>query len=135
MRIAHLLVDTPLRWSTMFVITMFLQASGRDKFTFELKWYIPLSEIVIFEEPAVEPRENSPANIVTLKSQACTVRDQILRDEKSDDKVRSRSVQYTLIVMPFEMFSISFTISLSEFSFIVFIFITDIMLFDCLRDS
>ncbi|KDR23111.1 Breakpoint cluster region protein [Zootermopsis nevadensis] len=65
------------------------KASGRDKFTFELKWYIPLSEIVIFEEPAVEPRENSPANIVTLKSQACTVRDQILRDEKSDDK-RSR---------------------------------------------
>lgn len=73
----------------MVVITLFLQASGRDKFTFELKWYIPLCDIVIFEEPAVEPRENSPANIVALKSQACTVRDQILWDEKSDDKVRS----------------------------------------------
>ncbi|XP_049791819.1 active breakpoint cluster region-related protein [Schistocerca nitens] len=62
------------------------KASGRDKFTFELKWYIPLGDIVIFEEPAVEPRENSPANIVALKSQACTVRDQILWDEKNDDK-------------------------------------------------
>ncbi|PSN30679.1 hypothetical protein C0J52_20850 [Blattella germanica] len=65
------------------------KASGRDKFTFELKWYIPLCDIVIFEEPAVEPRENSPANIVALKSQACTVRDQILWDERNDDK-RSR---------------------------------------------
>ncbi|PNF19858.1 hypothetical protein B7P43_G12533 [Cryptotermes secundus] len=62
------------------------KASGRDKFTFELKWYIPLSDIVIFEEPAVEPRENSPPNIVALKSQACTVRDQILWDERNDDK-------------------------------------------------
>jgi len=44
---------------------------------------------VIFEEPAVEPRENSPANIVALKSQACTVRDQILWDERNDDKVRN----------------------------------------------
>nr|CAD7423069.1 unnamed protein product [Timema monikensis] len=60
------------------------KASGRDKFTFELKWYIPLCDIVIFEEPAVEPRETSPANIVALKSQACTVRDQILWDEKDD---------------------------------------------------
>ncbi|XP_066997910.2 active breakpoint cluster region-related protein [Anabrus simplex] len=62
------------------------KASGRDKFTFELKWYIPLGDIVIFEEPAIEPRESSPANIVALKSQACTVRDQILWDERNDDK-------------------------------------------------
>lgn len=62
------------------------KASGRDKFTFELKWYITLCDIVIFEEPAVEPRENSPPNILALKSQACTVRDQILWDERNDDK-------------------------------------------------
>ncbi|GLH12881.1 Rho GTPase-activating protein 100F [Gryllus bimaculatus] len=62
------------------------KASGRDKFTFELKWYIPLKDIVIFEEPVTEPRETCPANIVSLKSQACTVRDQILWDERNDDK-------------------------------------------------
>lgn len=34
-------------------------------------------------------RETSPANIVALKSQACTVRDQILAEERAsqDDKV------------------------------------------------
>jgi len=58
------------------------QASGRDKFTFELKWYIPLPDIVIFEEPGVEPRESSPANLVALKSAASTVRDQLLWEEK-----------------------------------------------------
>ncbi|XP_071445756.1 active breakpoint cluster region-related protein [Hetaerina americana] len=62
------------------------KASGREKFTFELKWYIPLSDIVIFEEAAIEPRESSPANIVALKSQACTVRDQILWEEKHEEK-------------------------------------------------
>jgi len=87
----HFLVDTTLKWTAVFDFTLFksVQASGRDKFTFELKWYITLCDIVIFEEPAVEPRENSPPNILSLKSQACTVRDQILWDEKNDDKVRS----------------------------------------------
>lgn len=69
-----------------------LQASGRDKFTFELKWFIPLPEIVVVEEESAgggEARETSPANIVALKSQASTVRDQILADERAahDDKV------------------------------------------------
>lgn len=42
----------------------------------------------MYEEPAAEPKETSPANIVSLKSQACTVRDQILLEEKTtDDKV------------------------------------------------
>ncbi|KAG8224078.1 hypothetical protein J437_LFUL001155 [Ladona fulva] len=62
------------------------KASGREKFTFELKWYIPLSDIIIFEEAAAEPRESSPANIVALKSQACTVRDQIIWEEKHEEK-------------------------------------------------
>jgi hypothetical protein len=87
----HLHVVVTLKLNTVFDITLFksVQASGRDKFTFELKWYITLCDIVIFEEPAVEPRENSPPNILALKSQACTVRDQILWDERNDDKVRS----------------------------------------------
>ncbi|XP_013164778.1 PREDICTED: active breakpoint cluster region-related protein isoform X2 [Papilio xuthus] len=70
------------------------KASGRDKFTFELKWFIPLPEIVVVEEEsavagaAAEARETSPANIVALKSQASTVRDQILAEERAahDDK-------------------------------------------------
>ncbi|KAF4527893.1 hypothetical protein B566_EDAN011284 [Ephemera danica] len=66
------------------------KASGRDKFTFELKWYIALSDIVVYEEFAAEPREASPANIVALKSAACTVRDQILWQERQIDDKRSR---------------------------------------------
>ncbi|KAM3965390.1 LOW QUALITY PROTEIN: rho GTPase activating protein at 1A [Aphomia sociella] len=68
------------------------KASGRDKFTFELKWYIPLPDIVVVEDDggggAGEARETSPANIVALKSQASTVRDQILAEERAaqDDK-------------------------------------------------
>ncbi|XP_045448294.1 active breakpoint cluster region-related protein [Melitaea cinxia] len=67
------------------------KASGRDKFTFELKWFIPLPDIVVVEDEGsggVTERETSPANIVALKSQACTVRDQILAEERAsqDDK-------------------------------------------------
>ncbi|KAJ0176553.1 hypothetical protein K1T71_007732 [Dendrolimus kikuchii] len=69
------------------------KASGRDKFTFELKWFIPLPDIVVVEEEsaganAADTRETSPANIVALKSQASTVRDQILAEERAanDDK-------------------------------------------------
>ncbi|XP_073956741.1 rho GTPase activating protein at 1A isoform X1 [Choristoneura fumiferana] len=66
------------------------KASGRDKFTFELKWFIQLPDIVVVDEEAgaAEARETSPANIVALKSQASTVRDQILAEERAaqDDK-------------------------------------------------
>ncbi|CAB3261568.1 unnamed protein product [Arctia plantaginis] len=69
------------------------KASGRDKFTFELKWFIPLPDIVVVEDEAIsvsaaDTRETSPANIVALKSQASTVRDQILAEERAstDDK-------------------------------------------------
>ncbi|XP_015110319.1 active breakpoint cluster region-related protein [Diachasma alloeum] len=61
------------------------KASGRDKFTFELKWYVPVSEALVTED-GIEPRENSPANVVSLRSQACTVRDQILWEERNDEK-------------------------------------------------
>ncbi|XP_063536599.1 active breakpoint cluster region-related protein [Cydia strobilella] len=66
------------------------KASGRDKFTFELKWFIQLPDIVVIEEEigTADARETSPANIVALKSQASTVRDQILAEERAaqDDK-------------------------------------------------
>ncbi|KAK0160341.1 hypothetical protein PV328_007763 [Microctonus aethiopoides] len=61
------------------------KASGRDKFTFELKWYVPVAEAIIGDD-GTEPKETSPANVVTLRSQACTVRDQILWEEKNDEK-------------------------------------------------
>ncbi|XP_046744957.1 active breakpoint cluster region-related protein [Diprion similis] len=61
------------------------KASGRDKFTFELKWYVPLGDALVSEDSG-EPREASPANVVALRSQACTVRDQILWEEKNDEK-------------------------------------------------
>merc|ERR1719410_196958 len=54
------------------------KASGRgEKFTFQLKWYIPLSEILIVEEPSSEPRETKPANLVALKTAASSLRDSI----------------------------------------------------------
>ncbi|XP_055637377.1 active breakpoint cluster region-related protein isoform X2 [Toxorhynchites rutilus septentrionalis] len=67
------------------------KAAGRDRngFEFELKWFIPLRDIVICEESANDPKETSPINIVHLKSQACTVRDQIMMDEKEEKKQRT----------------------------------------------
>lgn len=61
------------------------KASGRDKFTFELKWYLPVAEVAVSDDGS-EPREASPANVVSLRSQACTVRDQILWEERNDEK-------------------------------------------------
>jgi len=42
------------------------KASGRDKFTFELKWYVPIAEVAVAED-GIEPRETSPANVVALR--------------------------------------------------------------------
>ncbi|XP_049536157.1 uncharacterized protein LOC125951357 isoform X2 [Anopheles darlingi] len=59
-------------------------ASERNGFEFELKWFIPLRDILICEESANDSKEASPINIVQLKSQACTVRDQIMLDERDE---------------------------------------------------
>uniref|UniRef100_A0AAG5D1F2 Uncharacterized protein n=1 Tax=Anopheles atroparvus TaxID=41427 RepID=A0AAG5D1F2_ANOAO len=63
----------------------------RNGFEFELKWFIPLRDILICEESSNDPKETSPINIVHLKSQACTVRDQILLDEKDRPSGSSRA--------------------------------------------
>merc|ERR1711902_190512 len=62
-------------------------AVGRhqEKFTFQLKWYIPLEHALIVEEPSSEPRESHPANLVSLRTQASSLRDQILRIEKEEE--------------------------------------------------
>lgn len=62
--------------------------SARDRFEFELKWFIPLRDLAICSESPHDPKENSPTNIVQLKSQACTVRDQIMVDSRDDKKSR-----------------------------------------------
>ena len=70
------------------------KASGRDRYEFELKWFIPVKDIVcILDETGIDAKETSPVNILQLKSQACTMRDQImLEDEKkrSGDKHRKK---------------------------------------------
>ncbi|CAB0036771.1 unnamed protein product [Trichogramma brassicae] len=42
------------------------KASGKEKYTFELKWFIPMAEVVVMED-GIEPRENSPPNVVVLR--------------------------------------------------------------------
>ncbi|KAI4471199.1 breakpoint cluster region protein bcr [Holotrichia oblita] len=60
-----------------------------EKYTFEVKWFIPVEDIVI-EEPTSNPYEVSSSNIVSLKSQASNIRDQLRQEEKNaeDKKIR-----------------------------------------------
>ncbi|KAK6629842.1 hypothetical protein RUM43_003662 [Polyplax serrata] len=57
------------------------KSTGRGKIT-----YVHLNDLIILEETGNEPKEISPPNLLSLKSQvphhACTMRDQILRDEE-----------------------------------------------------
>merc|ERR1719410_2912122 len=62
------------------------KASGKgEKFTFQLKWYIPLCEVLIVEEPSSEPKETRPANLVALKTAASSIRDNIMQAEKEEE--------------------------------------------------
>lgn len=65
-----------------------LKPTGRsEKFTFEVKWYISLHDIVVVIDSGPETlKEANPPNLVSLKSQASTVRDQLKRHESSADK-------------------------------------------------
>ncbi|XP_039153833.1 active breakpoint cluster region-related protein isoform X1 [Drosophila simulans] len=55
------------------------KALGRDRIDYELKWFIPLKDVSIYEEadPAVELKESSPANISQVKRNLRSVRDQL----------------------------------------------------------
>ncbi|XP_067133285.1 active breakpoint cluster region-related protein [Centruroides vittatus] len=73
--------------------------SARQKFTFEIKWYIPLVEVVLpsHESDQETAQENSPFDILMLKSRASNVRDQILKEErihqgKDKQKVAGRNL-------------------------------------------
>lgn len=61
-------------------------ANYKKQIDFELKWFIPLHDIVLCEETATEPKEANPINIIQLKSQLCTLRDQIMMEEKEERK-------------------------------------------------
>lgn len=111
------------------------KASGRDRFEFELKWFISLKDIFIPTDESMlnssgsagnssggggsmgtscvpsasnmlslaqsssgtilssggEAKENNPVNILSLRSQASTVRDLILSEERDDKKHKSYS--------------------------------------------
>ncbi|XP_055845803.1 serine-rich adhesin for platelets isoform X2 [Episyrphus balteatus] len=70
------------------------KGSGRDRLEYELKWFIPLKDVATYEEDASSDfKESSPANILQLKTQACTVRDQILLEEKDDKKSRANGLR------------------------------------------
>lgn len=64
---------------------------SNEKFTFQLKWYIPLVHALIVEEPSAEPKENNPANLLALRTQTAALRDQIHRIEKEEELKGRRS--------------------------------------------
>lgn len=61
-------------------------SARNEKYTVELKWFIPIEDIYILEESTANPHEISSSNIVALKSQASNVRDQLRHEEKHEDK-------------------------------------------------
>lgn len=94
------------------------KASGRDRFEFELKWFINLKDIFIPADDSgfggfgttaasnilpiglaqtgtyalsFEAKENNPVNLLLLKTQASTVRDLILAEDRDDKKHKSYS--------------------------------------------
>ncbi|XP_067639127.1 active breakpoint cluster region-related protein isoform X3 [Eurosta solidaginis] len=71
------------------------KASGRDRIDYELKWFIPLKDVIVFEETdaTADLKESSPANILQLKTQACTVRDQLLLEEKDEKGRKSNGMR------------------------------------------
>ncbi|XP_017775840.1 PREDICTED: active breakpoint cluster region-related protein isoform X2 [Nicrophorus vespilloides] len=67
------------------------QSSGRnEKYTFELKWFIPVEEILILEESTANPHEVPTTELVSLKSQASNTRDNLRQDEKVGEDKKSR---------------------------------------------
>lgn len=65
------------------------KANGRDRIDYELKWFMMLKDVNVLEDIEAnnsDLKESSPANILQLKTQACSVRDQLLLEEREDTK-------------------------------------------------
>ncbi|XP_069985715.1 active breakpoint cluster region-related protein isoform X8 [Penaeus vannamei] len=69
--------------------------TGRsEKFTFEVKWYISLHDIAVLNDSGPETlKESNPPNLVSLKSQASTIRDQLRRLDSMGEKGAGRMNQ------------------------------------------
>ncbi|XP_026846692.1 active breakpoint cluster region-related protein isoform X4 [Drosophila persimilis] len=71
------------------------KALGRDRIDYELKWFIPLKDITVYEEAysAAELKESSPANISQVKRNLRSVRDQLILEAngvRTGDKYRRK---------------------------------------------
>ncbi|CAL4069366.1 unnamed protein product, partial [Meganyctiphanes norvegica] len=85
-KLRHLLL-----FNDVIVCAKYKPTGRQEKFTFEVKWYISLHDIVVLGDGGGEvPKEANPPNIVLLKSQTSTVRDQLRRHENEpENKVTS----------------------------------------------
>ncbi|KAG5885216.1 hypothetical protein JTB14_012238 [Gonioctena quinquepunctata] len=66
-------------------------AGRNEKYTFELKWFIPVEDIIMLEETTANLHEIPPSNIVALKSQASNVRDQLKQEDKANENRSKQS--------------------------------------------
>nr|XP_023012367.1 active breakpoint cluster region-related protein [Leptinotarsa decemlineata] len=68
------------------------KTAGRaEKYTFELKWFIPVEDIIMLEETTANLHEIASSNIVSLKSQASNVRDQLRQEDKANENRSKQS--------------------------------------------
>lgn len=71
------------------------KAQIKERMEYELKWFVPLKDIKVYDEAEAmsDLKETSPANILQLKTQACTVRDQLLAEEKDEKNRKTNGVR------------------------------------------
>lgn len=63
----------------------------RARYECELKWFIPLRDIMVLNETTFDVKEPNPLNILLLKTQASTLRDQIKVEEKEKGRVADKN--------------------------------------------
>lgn len=63
--------------------------SSRQKFTFEVKWYIPLSLVTLIDATGeMEPiREDNKVNVCQLRSRTSTLRDMVAKEERDNARL------------------------------------------------
>ncbi|XP_030567707.1 active breakpoint cluster region-related protein isoform X1 [Drosophila novamexicana] len=71
------------------------KALGRDRIDYELKWFIPLKDVNVYEESdtSADLKESSPANISQVKRNLRSVRDQLILEAngvRTGDKYRRK---------------------------------------------
>lgn len=63
--------------------------SSRQKFTFEVKWYIPLSLVTLIDATGeMEPiKEDNKVNVCQLRSRTSTLRDMVAKEERDNARL------------------------------------------------